>query len=111
MASPVLCKGHIYLLERRLNIVHCIDAETGEKVYRTRIPGSRAFWASPRTCGDYVYCLDESGTTFVLAGGSEFQVLRQNVMDERAWATPAAANGALFLRTIENLYCIAKSDR
>ena len=38
MASPVLCQGHIYLLERRLNIVHCIDAETGEKVYRNRIP-------------------------------------------------------------------------
>jgi outer membrane protein assembly factor BamB len=111
MASPVLCKGHIYLLERRLNIVNCIDAETGEKVYRTRIPGSRAFWASPWTCGDSVYCLDDAGTTFVLAGGSEFRVLRQNVIDERAWATPAAANGALFLRTIDHLYCIAKSDR
>jgi outer membrane protein assembly factor BamB len=111
MASPVLCRGHIYLLERRFNIVHCIDAETGEKVYRTRIPGSRAFWASPWTCGDRVYCLDSSGTTFVLAGGSKFRVLRQNVIDERAWSTPATANGVLFLRTIGHLYCIANSDR
>jgi hypothetical protein len=47
----------------------------------------------------------------VLAGGPEFQVLRQNVIDERAWATPAAAHGALLLRTIDNLYCIAESDR
>jgi outer membrane protein assembly factor BamB len=111
MASPVLCRGHIFLLERRLNIVNCIDAETGAKVYRTRIPGSRAFWASPWTCGDCVYCLDDAGTTFVLAGGSQLQVLRQNVIDERAWSTPAIANGALFLRTIDSLYCIVKSDR
>jgi outer membrane protein assembly factor BamB len=111
MASPVLCKGHIYLLERRLNIVNCIDAETGEKVYRSRIPGSRAFWASPWTCGDCIYCLDDAGTTFVLASGPEFRVLRQNVIDERAWSTPAVASGALFLRTIDNLFCIATSDR
>jgi outer membrane protein assembly factor BamB len=111
MASPVLCKGHIYLLERRLNIVNCIDAETGEKVYRTRVPGSRAFWASPWTCGECIYCLDDVGTTFVLAGGPEFGVVRQNVIEERAWSTPAAADGALFLRTIDNLYCIAEKDR
>ena len=108
MASPVICRGHIYLLERRLNIVNCIDAETGEKVYRVRINRSRAFWASPWTCGENVYCLDDSGTTFVLAGGRGFKVLRRNEIDERAWSTPAIVNGALYLRTVDHLYCISE---
>ena len=66
MASPVICQGHLYLLERRSGMVHCIDAATGEKVYQQRIPGARAFWASPWVQDGKVFCVDTSGTTFVL---------------------------------------------
>ena len=69
MASPVLCDGHLYLLERRSGTLHCIDAESGEVAYRTRLPGARAFWASPWTQGDKVFCVDTSGTTYVVTGG------------------------------------------
>ncbi|SRR6056297_121708 len=106
MASPAICKGHLYLLERRGGNLHCINAETGETAYRKRIRGARAFWASPWTSGDRVYCLDSGGTTFVIKGGAEFELLRTNVIDEQAWSSPAVADGALFLRTIDRLYCI-----
>ncbi len=105
MASPVECGGHLYLLERRSGIVHCVNAETGATAYRKRIPGARAFWASPWTRNDKVFCLDDSGTTHVLAAGPEFRVLRKNVIDEQSWSSPAIADGALFLRTAEHLYC------
>lgn len=107
MASPVLCDGRLYLLDRRGGVVHCIDAETGETAYLERIPGARAFWASPWTDGERVYCLDETGTTFVLAAGPELQVVEENELDGLTWSTPAVADGALFLRTAEHLYCIA----
>ncbi len=106
MASPVLCAGHLYLLDRRSGILHCVNAETGGTAYRTRIPGARAFWASPWTCGKRVYCLDDGGTTHVLEGGPEFRVIGKNVIDQQAWSSPAVADGTLFLRTIEHLYCI-----
>ena len=38
MASPALADGHLYLLERRSGILHCLDAETGASAYRTRVP-------------------------------------------------------------------------
>jgi outer membrane protein assembly factor BamB len=107
MASPVYCAGHIYLLDRRSGILHCVDAGTGKTAYRERIPGARAFWGSPWTDGKRVYCLDDGGTTHVLAGGPQLRVLGRNVIDEQSWSSPAIANGALYLRTIDRLYCIA----
>lgn len=108
MASPILCAGHIYLLERRSSILHCVNAETGATAYRKRIPGARAFWASPWTSNGKAFCLDDSGTTHVLAGGPEFKVLNTNVIEEQSWSSPAVADGALFLRTTEHLYCIER---
>lgn len=107
MASPVLCEGHLYLLERRSGVVHCIDAETGELAYRSRIPGARAFWASPWVSDDRVFCVDSSGTTYVLAGGPEFRLIASNPIDEQTWSTPAVADGAVFFRTATRLFRIA----
>jgi outer membrane protein assembly factor BamB len=111
MASPVLCAGRLYLFDRRGGIVHCVDAGTGETAYLERISGARAFWASPWTDGERVYGLDETGTTFVLAAGPELQVIQENKLDGLAWSTPAMADGAIFLRTAENLYCIADDGK
>ena len=106
MSSPVICRGHLYLPERRSGMVHCIDASTGEKVYQKRVPGARAFWASPWVQDDKVFCVDTSGTTFVLAGGPTFELVGQNEINEMTWSTPAIANDAVFFRTAGRLFCI-----
>lgn len=108
MASPVLCQGHIYLLERRSGILNCVNAETGEVAYRERIPKSRPFWASPWTDGEFVYCLDDQGTTHVLKGGPDLEVVAQNQLDEQTWSSPAIVDGVIYLRTVGHLYCIAQ---
>ncbi len=107
MASPVFCQGHLYLLERRSGVVHCVNAETGQTAYRTRIPGARAFWASPWVSGDKVFCVDTGGTTHVLAAGPDFRLLGSNEIDQQTWSTPAVAGGALYFRTASRLYCLA----
>ena len=106
MASPVYCRGHICLLERRGGIVNCINAESGVVVYRKRVPTASAFWASPWTDGERVFCLDGDGTTHVLSGGKTFGVISRNKIDEQSWSSPSVSNGMLFLRTIDRLYCI-----
>jgi outer membrane protein assembly factor BamB len=106
MASPVLCRNHLYLLERRSGTLHCLDAATGQAVYRQRLPGARAFWASPWTQDGKVFCVDTSGTTFVLSGGPELELIGQNEIDELTWSTPAIAGDALFFRTATRLFRI-----
>jgi len=50
--------------------------------------------------------LDEEGTTFVIAVGPEFEVLRTNRMPGLYWGTPSVAGDALLLRDAERLHCI-----
>ena len=109
MASPTICDGNLYLFQRSGSVMHCVDAATGESEYRKRVTGAPAFWASPWTDGEHVYTLAANGTTFVLAGGDEFEIVSENVLGQQTWGTPALANGRIYLRTVDHLYCIEES--
>ncbi len=106
MASPLVYQGHLYVLGRNGGVVNCYDAKTGKVVYRERLPGAKSYWASPWASGDKIYCLDDGGTTHVIAAGPEFKVLSKNALEEMFWATPAIAGGAVYLRSVDHLYCV-----
>jgi outer membrane protein assembly factor BamB len=104
--SPLVYSGYLYVLEDRGAIVTCYDAKTGDKLYKERIQGARGFTSSPVGYAGKVFCLDEDGTTWVLKAGPKFEVVGENKLGEMAWSSPAAANGSLFIRTVDHLYCI-----
>ncbi len=106
MASPTYLDGNLYFFERRRGIIRCVDMETGSLVYESRVPGARAFWASPWTDGKHLFALDSNGNTHVIAAGDELNVVAVNKLDQQAWGTPAIADGNIFIRTVDNLYCI-----
>ena len=109
MASPLVYQGYVYILEQNGGLVSCYDARTGKPAYqRERLPGARAFWASPWAYDGKVFCLDDGGTTHVLPAGPEFKVLGKNALSDQFWATPAVAGGALVLRGVDNVYCIKR---
>jgi outer membrane protein assembly factor BamB len=107
-ASPLLYEGYLYILEERGGLVSCYDAKTGKQMYKERIPGAAGFTASPWAYEGKVFCLDDSGTTHVLQAGTKFHVVGTNTIEEMCWSSPAVAGGALFLRTVDRLYCIKK---
>jgi outer membrane protein assembly factor BamB len=109
-ASPLLYEGHLYILEERGGILSCLDAKTGKELYRERLTGARGFTSSPWAGDGKVYCLSDDGDTFVVQAGAEFKLLGQNKLDEMCWASPAVSGGALFLRTVDHLYCIKKKE-
>jgi outer membrane protein assembly factor BamB len=104
--SPLLYEGHLYVLEDRGGVVSCYDAKTGKPHYKERIPNATGFTSSPWAYGGKVFCLDDAGTTHVLKAGAEFEVVAANKLGEMTWSSPAVANGAVFLRTVDHLYCI-----
>jgi outer membrane protein assembly factor BamB len=106
MASPLIYQGCLYVLARNGGIVTCYDAKTGKQLYRERISGAGAFWASPWAAGGKLYCLDENGNTFVLQAGPDFKLVGKNPLNEMFWASPAASGGAVFLRSVDHVYCI-----
>jgi outer membrane protein assembly factor BamB len=106
IASPLLCDGHLYILEQMGGLLSCYDAATGKQVYRERLRGARGFMASPWAAGGKVYCLDEEGQTFVLRAGPQFKLLGTEKIGEMCRASPAVADGALIVRGIDHVFCI-----
>ena len=98
------------LLDRGFLI--CTDARTGREVYsRKRIARrATAFTASPWAYNGMIFVLSEEGETFVIRAGPEYEVLGSNALDEMAMATPAIADGSLFIRTAGHLYRIEETQ-
>jgi outer membrane protein assembly factor BamB len=108
-ASPLVYDGYLYVLEQNGGMLSCFDAKTGKPAYqRERLPGARAFWASPWAGDGKVFCLDSEGTTHVVQAGKEFSVLGKNTLEDQFWATPAPAGGTVILRGVDNVYCIKR---
>jgi outer membrane protein assembly factor BamB len=82
-------------------IVTCVDARTRKQVWQKRIGGS--YSASPIRIDDRIFGLSSTGEMVVIAASPEFQELARNQLGDDTRATPAVANGAMFLRTQSKL--------
>lgn len=85
-------------------VAACLKAESGEICWQERIGGN--FSASPVFAGGRIYLLSDTGETTVIAAAPEFRVLAKNPLGEKCQASPAIAQGRIFIRTAENLFCI-----
>jgi outer membrane protein assembly factor BamB len=101
--SPLLVGDELYLVSDG-GIGSCLDAKTGEVHWSQRLNGR--FSASPIYADGKIYVQTEDGEGIVLKAGKKFEELARNNMEERTLASYAVAEGALFLRTAENLYRI-----
>jgi outer membrane protein assembly factor BamB len=105
MASPLLCGDNLYILMQN-GILICLDAKTGNEIYKERLQGAKSFTSSPWAYGGKLYCLDEGGQTFVVQAGPKFELLGKNQINDMFWSTPALTRDALYLRGTDQLYCI-----
>lgn len=106
--SPLLYDGTLYLLQKNKGVLSVVDARTGQDRYeRQRLEKISGVYASPVAAAGRVYVLGRNGATYVLAHGPQFKVLAINELDGDFDASPAIADGELYLRSHDNLYCIA----
>jgi outer membrane protein assembly factor BamB len=107
--SPLAHQGRIYLVKNG-GIVSCVDAESGELVYRERVPASGSYYASPILVGDRIYLASGQGVITVLQTGDKLDVLAINDLNERILATPAVVDDTLLVRTDGHLYASKSLD-
>ncbi len=104
--TPIVYGDYYYTLLDQ-GMMTCHVATTGEEIYdRTRFPRLTSFTASPWAYNDKIFCLAENGKTYVLKAGPKFEIIQTNDLDELSIATPAIAQGKLFIRTASKVYCI-----
>jgi outer membrane protein assembly factor BamB len=90
-------------------LLDAYDLKTGREIYRQRIPhrGS-GFSASPVAADGRLYLSSEDGDIFVVRHEPDFTIAATNAMREPLMATPALADGHLYVRGERHLFAIGK---
>jgi outer membrane protein assembly factor BamB len=102
--SPVIHDGLLYLCRENGDLI-CMDAKTGEEIYRERTHRHR-HRGSPVYADGKIYLIARDGIVTVVKAGRSFEILASNDMGEDIASSPAISNGRLYLRSYEALYAI-----
>ena len=109
--SPILYGNLLYLMTDT-GIMTCLDPLTGAVVYEGgRIPVPATFTASPIAFEDLILLTSEDGDTFVVRAGPKHEILRTNSIGEPVYASPAIADGRIFIRGERHLFAIGDSSK
>ncbi|QJW94974.1 outer membrane protein assembly factor BamB family protein [Frigoriglobus tundricola] len=84
--------------------VGCTQAKSGKVVWEESL-FSGAATVSPIAAGDELLAISEKGQIAVLKAGAEFDLVSKVELGEGAFATPALADGRLYVRGTAHLYC------
>ncbi|MCS7159697.1 MAG: PQQ-binding-like beta-propeller repeat protein [Gemmatales bacterium] len=103
----LLARGEYVFFVNDAGIAGCIRAATGERVWMERLEGGGSFSASPILVGERIYAVSEEGEVFVFAARPTFRTLGRGRVGEQVFATPAVADGRLFIRGRQHLFCFA----
>lgn len=106
MPSPLLVGDELYFISDN-GIFTCLDAKSGQEHFRERLSGN--FSSSPWFADGRIYVSNREGMTYVIAAGKTFQKVASNQLPEGILATPAAVDGAIYVRTETALYRIQKA--
>ena len=102
-----LVYGDYLYLTSDAGILTCLEPATGKVVYeggRPPIPGK--FQASLFGVDGKIVQISEDGDAFIVKAGPIHEVLATNSLGEPVWASPAIANGRLYIRGHQHLYAI-----
>jgi len=105
--SPLYYNGHLYTFQNG-GIVFSRVAKTGELLYSGRLGAPGYYYSSPVAADNKVYIASEEGVVVVLDAGEQLKVLATNKLDGAILATPALAEGNIYVRTENHLYAFGK---
>ncbi len=106
IGSPIIVGQRVYRLHSP-NVLKCWKAESGELVYAQRLDKLTSTWASPIADSSGRLFFATAGVSYVLQSGDKFDVLSINDLGDPNHASPAVANGKLFLVGTRNVFCVA----
>ena len=104
IGSPVVVDEYLYRLFSP-DVLHCWRLADGKEIFAERLPGVSAVPSAVVTADKRIY-FASGGKSFVLAAGPKLDVLGVSDLNDPSHASPAIADGRLFLRGRRNLYCI-----
>ncbi len=101
VASPVAFVDWVFVPGYALI---ALNAATGKKEAEFELNGT--IYASPIVAGGKLYLVDRDGAVTIARADKTLGILGKTAIGEPVDATPAVANGCLFVRTHKRLICI-----
>ena len=106
--SPLLYNNVLYLMKEG-GVLTALDAPTGTVLKQGRLQEALGdYFASPVVADDKIFTINHEGKVTVLRPGKDWEVLATNDLGDECNATPAIADGRLYIRTRGMLYCFGK---
>jgi len=108
VSSPVVYQNHLYWVSDRNQTAYCLSLTDGSVKYSERVRVQP--YASTLLADGKLYIVTRYGGTLVLAAKPKFEQLAHNKLNDRSVfnASPIVCQGALILRSGQNLYCFKK---
>jgi outer membrane protein assembly factor BamB len=104
LPSPLLYGGVLYMINDN-GIVTVLNPETGALIKQGRLTGALGpHFSSPVAADGHVYFTSEAGAVVVVKPGEDLTPVAVNDLREDAYATPAFADGRIYVRTVSALY-------
>lgn len=103
-STPLAYQGKVFSLNGT-GVLQCADAKNGKLLWDVRLKGPIS--ASPVAGDGRIYIVNEKGQTQVVKVSDKEGVIEStNDVGDEILATPAIADGAIFLRSDKHLFCI-----
>lgn len=100
-ATPAISNGLVYVTDCGNNI-QCIDAESGMVFWTHKMKGDS--WSSVLAADGKIFVGSRRGDFWILKQGREKVILDLVQLDSAIHSTAVAANGVLYVATMERLY-------
>jgi outer membrane protein assembly factor BamB len=108
--SPLVYDGLVYLC-RENGVLICLDARTGKEQYKEEKIHRDFYRASPVYADGKIYLTARDGTITVVKPGRKFEKLAVNRLPDMTTASPAIANGRIYIRGWKALYAIGPEKK
>ncbi len=107
IVSPFIWDGRMFLVKEG-GISTVFDIASGKPARSPKRVGSGGVYLASPVYGDgKIYLASENGKVTVLKNDAEYEELEVNDVGESIIATPAIAEGGVFVRTRTQLYCFS----
>lgn len=108
LPSPLLYGGVLYMVNDN-GIITVLNPETGELIKQGRLTGALGpHFASPVAAEGNIFFTSEAGKVVVVSPGNDLTPRVINDLAEDTYATPAIADGRIYVRTTAALYAFGK---
>ena len=101
--TPIAVGDYLFVLNDNGTLT-CVEPATGKKLWREHFSGTH--YPSPVSVGGRIYLINNKGAMSTVQAAAKYKLLATGKLPEGTHATPAVANGCMYIRTLNHLICV-----